>query len=122
MASIHYFLLFVVLKILITFVYTTDYSSEGYYSDQYDEYAEKEYADSDSSSQGKNEEGDSDLSERESFGMKNIANANGKFTPKLYSEVISKLEGKNVILSSLSIECLLAVTMLGAKKHRKRNQ
>jgi len=115
MASIHYFLLFVVLKILITFVYTTDYSSEGYYSDQYDEYAEKEYADSDSSSKGKNEGGDSDLSERESFGMKNIANANGKFTPKLYSEVISKLEGKNVIMSSLSIECLLAVTMLGAK-------
>ena len=43
MASNHYFLLFVVLKILITFVYTTDYSSEGYYSDLYDEYAEKEY-------------------------------------------------------------------------------
>ena len=55
------------------------------------------------------------MSERTSYGMKNIANANGKFTPKLYSEVISKLEGKNMIMSSLSIECLLAVTMLGAK-------
>ena len=42
--------------------------------------------------------------------MKNIAKANGKFTPKLYSEVTSKLEGKNLIMSSLSIECLLAVT------------
>ena len=55
------------------------------------------------------------MSERTSYGMKNIANANGKFTPKLYSEVTSKLEGKNLIMSSLSIECLLAVTMLGAK-------
>ena len=31
------------LKNSITFVYTSDYSSEGYYSDIYNEYAEEEY-------------------------------------------------------------------------------
>ena len=43
MAFLNYFFLFVLLKNSITFVYTSEYSSEGDYPDIYDEYAEEEY-------------------------------------------------------------------------------
>ena len=43
MAFIHYSVLFVLLKISITCVYTSDHSSERYYSDIYEEYKENDY-------------------------------------------------------------------------------
>ena len=59
------------------------------------------------------------LAEKRSTGLKEIAASDNKFVPKIYSKVTSKLEG-NVIMSALSVECLLAIACLGSKGNTEK--
>lgn len=47
-------------------------------------------------------------------GIQDIAKSNDILVPQLYSKVVSKCDG-NVIMSALSLECVLAITFLGSK-------
>jgi len=65
------------------------------------------------------EDSEYDLTENNSFGMKDVAKADSEFVPRIYSKVTSKHEG-NLIMSALSIECVLAVASLGSMEIQKK--
>ena len=65
------------------------------------------------------EDSEYDLTENNSFGMKDVAKADSEFVPRIYSKVTSKHEG-NLIMSALSIECVLAVASLGSKGNTEK--
>ena len=59
------------------------------------------------------------MTETKSFGMRDVANADSVFVPKMYSKITAKHEG-NIIMSALSVECVLAVASLGSKGNTEK--
>jgi len=103
------------LCVLITLSCTSDDSIETHGYNYYTDYYQKDDAEEESYSEKHDRKESSDLSEKKSFSLQHIAKAGSKLAPKLYSKVIAEKEGSNIIMSALSVECVLAVASLGAK-------